>query len=344
MKDLNERMGDGTLPDSVFDGDTISAEVPHIVTACDMLADSFKRATSTVKCEFGTFGHYKIDDATGGLRPGAVTLIGADSSFGKSSWAVMIADDNLRQGKRVLIVSAEDPESTYADRLMRRRARIPGIAQFHRRLTAAHYDAMAAVVERAMPDPLFIDASEWKLEKLLAAVRQAIIEHDIQVVIFDYLQVFCSVMSHKDTRARIEHLFTEIRKLVRHVKPGGIAGVVMSQLTEPTAGKPPDKYSVRESKSLTHGSEIVMIGHVPKETSEIWEPGDRMLMFAKIKEGDGAKVGSYLKMNWNPTIACFDPTPEPEDKLGGFYDNERAYTQTPGEDLIERSLFGYRDD
>lgn len=320
--DLNDRMRSGAMTEEdPFDAEVVSNEVPHIVTVRDMLAGSLKRASSKPKREFGTFGNWKIDEATGGLRPGVVTLIAADSSFGKSSWAVMIADENLKQGRRVLLVSAEDPESTYGDRLMRRRARIPGLAQFHKRLTSEHYAAMADVAKQALPDPVFIDASGWKLETLLKACRTAIIEHDIQVIIFDYLQVFCSVMAHNDTRARIEHMFNEIRRLVRHVKPGGIAGIVMSQLTEPKDKQPPDKYSVRESKSLTHGSEIVLIGHVPKEASTIWQAGDRMVLFAKLKEGDGTKVGTYLKMKWDPTIAVFDTVVSEPDEFDGSFED-----------------------
>src|SRR5690606_40381223 len=72
--------------------------------------------------------------AAGGMRACHVTgvqtcalpiwVFGADTSWGKSSLFVSVADENLRRGKRILIVSAEDPPSLYGDRLLSRRAQV----------------------------------------------------------------------------------------------------------------------------------------------------------------------------------------------------------------------------
>ena len=68
-------------------------------------------------------GNGFIDALLGGFRPGRVTVCGASTSWGKSSFAVQVTDVGLRAGAHILLVSGEDSEDTYGQRLMARRMR-----------------------------------------------------------------------------------------------------------------------------------------------------------------------------------------------------------------------------
>lgn len=307
MKDENDKLRAGVLPEDPFEGDTMSDDVPRILTVRDLLHGAFTRANSANRQVYGTSGHYRIDEATGGLRPGDVWLCGADTSWGKSSFAVMLADENIKRGKRVLIVSAEDSEATYGDRLLRRRSGVPAERMRQRRLTAEDRDSIAAVLAKSEPLPVFIDARGRPVEWLAPRCKRAITEHGIDVVVFDYVGAFVGKLKQQDRRNMVHYVARVLTDVAKTAKAGGIAGVILSQLTHSDEESIPGKYAIRDSKDLTQMSEITLIGFLaPRDIPEKGiAKGDRCVKLAKVKEGP---AGALVRMAWNSATASFDAT------------------------------------
>jgi len=305
VKDENDKLRARQLPEDPFEGETVSEDAPRILTVRDLLQSSLARATTRDRRVYGTSGHHRIDEVTGGLRPGDVWLVGADTSWGKSSFAVMLADENMKRGKRVLIVSAEDSEATYGDRLMRRRAGVNASNMRHQRLTAADHDAMAAVVAAGEPLPVFIDARGKPVEWLAPRCKRAIVEHGIDIVVFDYVGAFVGKLQQQDRRNQVHYVARVLTDVAKTAKPGGISGVILSQLTHGDEETVPGKYAIRDSKDLTQMSEVTLIGFISPEAvpKAGIQKGDRCVKLAKVKEGP---VGSKVRMAWNEVTACFD--------------------------------------
>lgn len=333
MKDENDKLRARQLPEDPFEGETVSEDAPRILTVRELLQSSLARATTRDRRVYGTSGHHRIDEVTGGLRPGDVWLVGADTSWGKSSFAVMLADENIKRGKRVLIVSAEDSEATYGDRLMRRRAGVAASHMRHRRLTAADHEAMTAVVAAGEPLPVFIDARGKPVEWLAPRCKRAIAEHSIDIVVFDYVGAFVGKLQQQDRRNQVHYVARVLTDVAKTAKPGGISGVILSQLTHGDEETVPGKYSIRDSKDLTQMSEVTLIGFVsPRDEPEQGvRKGDRCIKLAKVKEGP---AGSKVRMAWNDVTASFDAVhdeydPEPDaeppataEDTWGNWDNE----------------------
>ncbi len=124
-KDLNDKHQANELPaDPGLGATPMASEVPRIRTVAELLHGGQARANSKLTRAMCTTGHYRVDDATGGLKPGFVWVFGADTNWGKSSFLIMLADENIKANRRVLIVSAEDDEKLYGDRLLVRRSRV----------------------------------------------------------------------------------------------------------------------------------------------------------------------------------------------------------------------------
>ena len=168
----------------------------RLLTVRDLLVGSMERATREEKRDYCTTGIYEIDDASGGIRPGFVWLIGGDTSVGKSSLLVQIADVNLERGRNVLIVSSEDAESLYGDRLMQRRARVDAKHLRDGKLSLDEADRVRRVVERAERKPVYLDARGRKAEWVAEQVENIIDEHNIDLVAYDYIQEFRSSRQH----------------------------------------------------------------------------------------------------------------------------------------------------
>jgi replicative DNA helicase len=164
--------------------------VPRVVTLSDMLTGARERVFAKEERKFCTTGHYRLDAITGGIRGGYTWLIGADTSFGKSSWLIALTDINIDMGKRVLIVSSEDAEELYADRLMVRRAGVNAARFRDHQLTGEEIDLVLEAEKLAKPVPVYVDARRWAIEDLIPHLKTIIREQKIDVVAFDYVQEF----------------------------------------------------------------------------------------------------------------------------------------------------------
>ncbi len=324
-QDENDRLRLGTLPEDPYQDGTVTAaeDVPHIETVRHLLERSYKTSTSKNKIAYGTSGHSGLDEVTGGLRPGDVWLVGADTGFGKSSFAIMLADENIKRGKTVLIVSAEDSASTYGDRLMRRRAQVNAGRMRHKKLRPDELDRMACVLACAEPLPVFIDARGKTVEWLAPHCKRAINEYNVDVVIFDYVGAFAGKLKQQDRRNMVHYIARVLTDVAKTAKPGGICGVLLSQLTHSDEESVPGKYSIRDSKDLTQMSEVTLIGYrAPKDVEVNGEfraaKGDRMFKVAKVKEGP---TGGSVRMSWNEETASFETVIEtPRGEPGQNYD------------------------
>lgn len=325
-KDLNDQLQAGELVDDLTKGATVMAsDVPRTFTVSDLLTDSYERARAPRSQLACTTGHYAIDRATGGFEKGSVWAFGAETNWGKSSWLVMIADENIRAGRRVLIVSAEDDQKLYGDRLMLRRARVSAERFKAKQLQADERQRMHEVAAAGECQPVFFDARGRSVEWVASRTKQLVKEYGIDLVAFDYLQAFDSDKRHQDRRNQISYT---ARTLTDVPKLANISGIIFSQITV-VEGKPyPDKNSIKESKDVGNAAEIVVMGFtaaksiVRKDGTPLVEAGERALNLDKNKSGPKG----MFPVKWDTHSACFDVTLDPEAQryqeiTGGQFDD-----------------------
>lgn len=291
---------------------TPEPRAPRVLTVREILEVSMLNAMSRDARAICTTGNYKLDRITGGIRPGFSWLVGADTSWGKSSWLVSIADENIRLGRRVLIVSSEDTEDVYGDRLMVRRARVDALRYRDRRLTRDEMAAVTNTAEKAEAVPVFCDARRWPIEDLAPHLTRIIRDERIDVVAFDYIQEFRSKRRWQDERVK----FREIASVCRHIaKDAKVAGILFSQLTLDDRSKIPTRLNIRECRDIANASEVIIIGFEPdtdvknKEGVTIIEAGAKAIYVDKVKNGPR---GAKLELPWDKTSACFEIELDPE--------------------------------
>lgn len=311
--DLNEvKMTRGVLPDPDMAATPANAaakkqraEQPRTLTEAQVVNTAYELARQK-KPEVCTSGMRRIDDATGGIIAGFTWVVGAETSWGKSSACVMMADENATRGRRVMIVSSEDDEALYGARLLCRRGRINADRYRQRCMETEEWDRAAAVANAAdKARPFFLDArgrhAEWVAEHVERIVRQ----HEIHLVLFDYLQEFRSNHRHQDRRVEV----SSVAKLLRDsTKLPGAASVIFSQITAGQGGKKyPDKYSLRESQDVANAADVVALGFTAKEPL-VMEGRDPIPKDSKCLSLDKVKNGrtTTIALLWNQEYACFE--------------------------------------
>jgi len=304
-------------PDDGFMADDEGAsehpiETARVYTVREILEESGVRAASHEHGTRGTTGHYQLDDLTGGLRPGHNWVLAAETSWGKTACAISIADENLHRGKRVLIVSFEDPAQIYGDRLLCRRARIDAKRLRDRRLNPVERGMMADVIRKAEDVPVYIEAGNTPIERLVKQVRTVTKSESINIVIWDYLQEVKSERRYQDERVRFRETASVLRSVGREL---GCCTIILSQITEQTGKKYPDKNSIRESRDVANAAEHILIGFTPDENI-LSRDGNRVVVTGGTKciRVDKSKDGQRgtVPMVWNETSACFDAKEAPD--------------------------------
>lgn len=290
---------------------TVAAQVPRVLTLSDLMSGSRKRLFSKETTDICTTGHHRLDEITGGIRAGFTWLIGADTSFGKTSWLISVTDVNIELGKRVLIVSSEDPEELYGDRLMVRRSGVNAMRYRDKCLTREEADLVIRAEQLAKPVPVYIDARRWPVEDLMPHLKTIIKEQEIDVVAFDYVQEFKSKRRWQDERVK----FREIASMLRHVaKDAKIAALLFSQLTMTEATTIPTRANIRECRDIANASEVILIGFETKKQLDV--PGKQPIpadtkcfLIDKCKNGPR---GAKIPMDWDKDVATFRQVKAPE--------------------------------
>ena len=281
---------------------------PRVLTVQDLLKGSMERAMlHGDRPGVCTCGIAPIDDAAGGICPGHCWLFGADTNWGKSSWLVMVADENLKRSKKVLIVSSEDDEDIYGDRLMARRARVNAKRLRDGKLDKDESRRVADTANRAELLPVYLDGRGRSAELIVRQVEGLIQQHSIDLVLYDYLQEFRAARRYQDERIACREVAAMLRQVVKRQKK---AGVIFSQITLKDGKKYPDKHSIRESRDVSNAAEVILLGFTPTEnvtdtdSGEVRVPkGTPCVLVDKVKHGP---KGFTVLMDWDKESACFN--------------------------------------
>jgi replicative DNA helicase len=236
------------------------ASPAHIITEYEGGINAFLDTSRRVKGIAS--GFTKFDEMTGGLREGELFILAGRPAMGKTALALNMAQHiatNAKDPKAVAIFSLEMSKESLLTRLICSSARVDQqrfragyLNEDERRLLR---DAMYRLVE----SPLFIDDSAGtNLMDVHSKLRRLQAEHDLGLVVIDYLQLM-------QGRGRFENRVQEISSLSRGLKLMSkdlrVPFLVLSQLSRApetrTGDHRPMLSDLRESGSIEQDADIV---------------------------------------------------------------------------------------
>jgi len=251
-------------------------------------------------------GYRYMDRATGQFRREMSYLIGAESSFGKSSLTVLWTKIALDSNRRPLIVSAEDPLRLYGDRMVglisTRSGSVKGINALALRDGKSSTEDKEKIYKiqaeyHKYVEPFFIRANGRPVEQVAGEIASYIAAEKIDIVFCDYLQAFTTMENFgANIRAKLNHVARTLYDVIRN---GNAAGVYFSQLTKMPGQKTPTRDWIRDSKDLVNMSDIVLIGEYDREA----RPQRRTLKVEKVKNGP---TGLSIDLKFDEYSACFE--------------------------------------
>jgi replicative DNA helicase len=206
-------------------------------------------------------GFPDLDEMTGGLEDGEVTILAARTSVGKTSLALQITRHAaVDRGLPALFVSLEMSESEIVQRLLCGVARVDGRRLRTGKPSRDDGERLMEVRRRASKAPLFIDdRPQQRLLSIAATARRLKRQEGLRLLVIDYVQL---VEPEDRKLPRHEQVSGVSRRLKGLAKDLGIPVLALAQLSRAAEeGDRPRLHHLRESGSLEQDSDVVLLMH-----------------------------------------------------------------------------------
>ena len=209
-------------------------------------------------------GFKDLDAMTSGFQPADLVILAARPSMGKTALALNFAiNAALHYQKKVAFFSLEMPKEQLAIRMLSSEARVPLDRLKTANLADQDYKGLSHALGRLSECPIYIDDTPSISPMVLRAkCRRAQMEHGLDLVVIDYLQLM------RSSKKRVESRFQEVSEIVRDVKALGkelkVPIIALSQLSrdvEKRGGDVPRLSDLRESGEIEQTADLVMFIH-----------------------------------------------------------------------------------
>ena len=271
----------------------------------DLLSDAFERIEILQKNKGALrglkTGFRDIDKKTAGLQKGDLVIIGARPAMGKTTFAQNLAYNIASiNNKGVLFFSMEMAANEIIERMI---SDVSGVNNWNIRTGNVSDDEFAKIGD-AMAEmneiPIYIDdTSSMTIMELRNKARRAAHDHDIGVIIIDYLQLLDGSDRYKGQRVQeVTEISRGLKILAREL---GVPVVALAQLSRNVTGREnprPILSDLRESGSIEQDADLVMFLHRPdyyKQNDDNYEETHiTEVIIAKHRHGETGKVELYF--------------------------------------------------
>ncbi len=240
-------------------------------------------------------GFQKLDEKTGGIRPGELIILAARPAMGKTALALNLAYHVAAVVKKpTAIFSLEMSKESLLTRLLCAAARVDSQKFRAGFLNANERRQLQVAAAELTEAPLFIDdTASTNLMDIHAKLRRLKAEHGLGLVVVDYLQLMSSKGRVESRVQEVSALSRGLKLLSKELEVPVLALSQLSRAPETRQGDHrPQLSDLRESGSIEQDADIVCF--IFRE--EVYKPdrtdlkGLAELIIAKQRNGPTGKV------------------------------------------------------
>ncbi|MBT3349121.1 replicative DNA helicase [bacterium] len=196
----------------------------------------------------------------GGFNQSDLIIIAARPSMGKTALSLAIAQNAaIQKRKHVGIISLEMSKEQIVERMFCSQLEIDSWKLHKGKLEDSDFEKMGPVMDQLSSAPIFIDDSMGgSLVELRAKARRLQMEHGLDMLVIDYLQL----MSGNNPMNRVQEISEISRNLKELARELHIPVVALSQLSRGVESRPdkrPLMSDLRDSGSIEQDADIVMM-------------------------------------------------------------------------------------
>ncbi len=272
-----------------------------------------------------SWGLSHLDNLTYGVLPGDLVLVGARPSQGKTCLLIQCALNAARAGIPTLFFSLEMSAEEIGERMAFSLSRVDAGHVHRGRMEDHEWSRVGESIGKLWELPLWIDDRANTITQVVAATKQAMLQHHIGVVLIDYLQLVVSVGRAENRNVELQGIMRALNQLTR--PPAKVGVVVATQLNRQSARREdrrPQLEDLREGGSQEADAKKVVLIHNPIPICEegINEDADAprkaLLIVAKHRGGRTGTVVSMFSGGTSRFDSC-DDQHVPEEPISSWW-------------------------
>jgi replicative DNA helicase len=240
-------------------------------------------------------GFHKLDHLTSGWQPSDLIILAARPGMGKTAFVLSLARNiAVDYSRSVALFSLEMSAVQLVTRLISSETEISGDKLKKGNLNSAEWAQLNERIGNLNDAKLFIDDTPaLTIFELRAKSRRLKSQHDIQMIIIDYLQL---MSAGSDKGNREQEISTISRSLKALAKELSVPIITLSQLNRSVetrgGSKRPQLSDLRESGAIEQDADMVCFLYRPEyynidrdESGNEYQPGHTELIVAKHRNG-----------------------------------------------------------
>lgn len=248
-----KRIKEGFIP--------LSDLLPHTFEAIEELS---KREAIVTGIHTGFF---ELDYLTGGLQKSDLIVVASRPSMGKTSFCLTVAEQAAVEEKvPVGIFSLEMAKNQVAQRMLCSRAKFSTHKMRTGKIKDEDYSNLALAVGPLSEAKIFIDDTpSIGILQLRAKARRLKAQHDVGLIIVDYLQLMQGPRSAESRQQEISMISRSLKALAKELDIPVIAVSQLSRKVEDRGGdKRPMLADLRESGAIEQDADLVLFIYRPE--------------------------------------------------------------------------------
>lgn len=241
---------------------------PVIGQAIDQIQAAANRTSGLSGLESG---FHDLDKLTSGWQNSDLIIIAARPAMGKTAFVLSMAKNMaVNYSTPVAVFSLEMSNLQLVNRLISNVCELPGDKIKSGQLTPVEWDQLMARIKNLSGAPLYIDDTpSLSIFELRTKARRLVREHDVKIIIIDYLQLMnASGMKFGSREQEVSMISRSLKQLAKELN---IPIIALSQLNrsvesrgEGKEGKRPQLSDLRESGAIEQDADIVCFIHRPE--------------------------------------------------------------------------------
>ena len=208
-------------------------------------------------------GYTEFDEMTAGLQPTDLLILAARPAMGKTTLALNIAEyAAIKTKKAVAVFSMEMSASQLALRLISSNGRVNATRLRTGQLEDEDWSRVSSAIRMLKETKIFIDDTPaLSPEVLRAKARRLKREHDLGLIVIDYLQLMAVPGNSENRATEISEISRSLKGLAKELNVPVIALSQLNRSLETRTDKRPMMADLRESGAIEQDADMVILLH-----------------------------------------------------------------------------------
>ena len=226
----------------------------------DVVIDALEKIEIASKSNGTATGFIDLDYKTSGLQPSDLILVAARPSMGKTAFVLNVAQHvAFKEGVTTAIFSLEMSKVQLVNRLLSLESKVDSQAIRTGNLSDSDWEKLIEGAGTIGNSNLIIDDTPGiSISELRSKCRKFKLEHNLGLVIIDYLQLMTGNGKTDSRQQEISDISRSLKALAREINAPVIALSQLSRAVEQRPEHRPMLSDLRESGAIEQDADVVM--------------------------------------------------------------------------------------